>query len=55
VSEIRSEKLSVLLTPSTVRQLDAYREPRRWSRSTAIAALVEQGLQANDETGKGTP
>ncbi len=55
MSEMRSEKITVMLTPSAVRQLDEYRQPRRWSRSTAIAALVEQGLQAREETGKEAP
>jgi metal-responsive CopG/Arc/MetJ family transcriptional regulator len=44
VSELRTEKISVTLTPSVLARLDAYRQPRRWSRSTAIAALVEEGL-----------
>ncbi|MHB1431401.1 MAG: hypothetical protein ACYCVZ_04720 [Streptosporangiaceae bacterium] len=44
MAEMRSEKLSVTLTPSVVARLDAYRHARRWSRSTAIAALIEDGL-----------
>ena len=44
VSEMRTAKITVLLAPSVVELLDAYRAQRRWTRSTAIAALVEQGL-----------
>jgi hypothetical protein len=39
VSEPRTEKLSVILTPTIVARLDAYRATRRWTRSTAMAAL----------------
>ena len=51
VSEMRTEKITVLLTPSVTERLDAYRAERRWTRSTAIAALVEEGLsrQPGDE------
>jgi hypothetical protein len=49
VSELRTEKISVTLTPATVARLDAYRAPRRWSRSTAIAALIEEGLDREQE------
>jgi hypothetical protein len=44
VTELRTEKISVLLAPTALARLDAYRQPRRWSRSTAIAALVDEGL-----------
>ena len=44
MAELRDAKISVLLAPSTVERLDAYRSERRWTRSTAIAALVEEGL-----------
>ena len=49
VTELRTEKLSVVLTPTTVECLDAYRARRRWSRSTAIAALIEEGLDREQE------
>ncbi len=49
---MRSEKVTVMLTPSALRHLDAYRAERRWTRSTAIAALIEQGLHGPDEAGK---
>jgi hypothetical protein len=44
VPELRTVKLSFTLTPALLARLDAYRESRRWSRSTAIAVLVEEGL-----------
>ena len=48
---MRTAKITVLLAPSVVERLDAYRAERRWTRSTAIAALVEEGLgrQAGDD------
>jgi hypothetical protein len=46
MSEMRTAKITVLLTPSALERLDSYRAPRRWTRSTAIAALVEEGLSA---------
>jgi metal-responsive CopG/Arc/MetJ family transcriptional regulator len=49
VTELRTEKVSVVLTPTTLARLDAYRDRRRWSRSTAIAALIEQGLNREQE------
>ena len=49
VSELRTEKISVTLTPSVLARLDAYRQPRRWSRSTAIAALIEEGLDKEQD------
>lgn len=58
VSEIRTAKVTVLLAPSVVERLDAYRAQRRWTRSTAIAALVEEGLtqaSASDGEAESTP
>ena len=52
VSEMRTEKITVLLTPTVVERLDAYRAQRRWTRSTAIAALVEEGLSYESDDGK---
>lgn len=46
--EIRTERLSVNLTPSVMARLDAYRYDRRWSRSTAAAVLIERGLDAEE-------
>jgi len=44
MTETRSEKVSIVLTPSVLRDLDAYAAERRWSRSTAAALLIERGL-----------
>lgn len=44
MSALRTAKITVLLDPRVVDLLDAYRAERRWTRSTAIAALVEEGL-----------
>lgn len=42
-------KVTAVITPETLARLDAYARSRRWSRSTAMAALVEQGLDQADE------
>lgn len=49
MEETRTEKLSVMLTPAVLRQLDAYRQEHRWSRSTAAAALIEDGLAKKEQ------
>ena len=49
MAELRSEKISVTLTPTVLARLDAYRDRRRWSRSTAMAALIEEGLDRDQE------
>ena len=49
MAELRSEKISVTLTPTVLARLDTYRDRRRWSRSTAIAALVEDGLDREEQ------
>ncbi len=38
------EKISVNLTPQLVARLDRYAERNHWSRSTAAAVLIEDGL-----------
>jgi hypothetical protein len=50
MAEVRSEKISIVLTPRVLRDLDAYAKARRWSRSTAAAVLIERGLS---DDGKG--
>jgi metal-responsive CopG/Arc/MetJ family transcriptional regulator len=55
VSELRTEKVSVTVTPSLLERLDAYRDPRRWSRSTAIAALIEEGLDQEQKQQEASP
>jgi metal-responsive CopG/Arc/MetJ family transcriptional regulator len=51
VTELRTEKVSVVLTPTVLARLDAYAGRRRWTRSSAIAALIEEGLdrEPNEE------
>jgi metal-responsive CopG/Arc/MetJ family transcriptional regulator len=51
VVEMRTEKVSVTLTPTVLARLDAYRDQRRWTRSTAIAALIEEGLDRDRRNG----
>ena len=53
VSALRTAKITVLLDPRVVDRLDAYRAERRWTRSTAIAALVEEGLSREPDTTDG--
>ena len=48
MDEVRSEKISVSLTPSILARLDAYAAEHRWSRSTAMAELIERGLEKQD-------
>jgi hypothetical protein len=52
MEENRSEKISVSLTPGMLARLDAYARAHHWSRSTAAAVLIEEGLkgQAGDST-----
>ena len=49
MDELRTAKVTVLLAPAVLARLDAYRAARRWSRSTAIAALIEEGLERAQE------
>ena len=49
VPELRTEKVSAVLTPTVLARLDAYAGRRRWTRSTAIAALVEEGLDREQD------
>ncbi len=44
--ERRTIRVMVNLTPGVRDRLDEYRFDRRWSRSTAVAVLVERGLDA---------
>lgn len=44
MSALRTAKVTVLLAPDVLDRLDAWRHPRRWSRSTAIAAMIEEAL-----------
>lgn len=40
-----------MLTPAVLRKLDAFAAGRRWSRSTAAAVLIENGLAREGEDG----
>lgn len=43
---VRTEKISVNLTPDLLVHLDRFAAERHWTRSTAAAVLIEQGLAA---------
>ena len=45
---IRTEKISVNLTPEQVARLDSYAARNHWSRSTAAAVLIDNGLNTED-------
>jgi metal-responsive CopG/Arc/MetJ family transcriptional regulator len=52
MDEKRSVKVSIMLTPFVAAQLDAYAKRFRWSRSNAVAVLVEAGLKEEEESGE---
>jgi metal-responsive CopG/Arc/MetJ family transcriptional regulator len=54
-TEPASERISATLAPSVLARLDAYAASRRWSRSTAIAALIEEGLDQEDRSKTAPP
>jgi metal-responsive CopG/Arc/MetJ family transcriptional regulator len=41
---VRTERVTVNLTPEVLAQVDQFAAENRWTRSTAIAVLIEQGL-----------
>lgn len=41
---MRTERVTVNLTPELAEQLDRFAEQNRWTRSTAAAVLIERGL-----------
>jgi len=45
---VRTQKISVNLTPGQVARLDRLAARNHWSRSTAVAVLIERGLDADD-------
>jgi metal-responsive CopG/Arc/MetJ family transcriptional regulator len=55
MEEKRSAKISIMLPPSLVARLDAYARKSRWSRSNAVAVLVEEGLDAQEDPGRTEP
>jgi hypothetical protein len=57
MDSIRTQKISVNLTPEQVARLDSYAARHHWSRSTAAAVLIDSGLNAADDAPRdaGTP
>jgi metal-responsive CopG/Arc/MetJ family transcriptional regulator len=50
MDESRSnERITVGLAPAVLRRLDKYAAEHRWSRSTAAAVLIEEGLRVHGE------
>lgn len=51
-SEQRNVKISVMLPPGVAAKLDTYAQRHRWSRSNAVALMVEWQLaEAEEEEG----
>jgi predicted transcriptional regulator len=46
---VRTERVTVNLTPDVSARLDQYAGQHKWSRSTAAAILIEQGLPEDSE------
>jgi metal-responsive CopG/Arc/MetJ family transcriptional regulator len=46
---VRTERITVNLTPDLVARVDRFAALNRWTRSTAVAVLIEQGLPAEDD------
>ena len=44
MNSIRTEQISVYLTPELLARLDRYAARNNWKRSTAVAILIERGL-----------
>ena len=49
--ENRSERFSVGLAPSVLEKLDDYAIQHHWTRSQAVAVLVEEGLARARDSG----
>jgi metal-responsive CopG/Arc/MetJ family transcriptional regulator len=41
---VRTERVTVNLTPEALARVDEFAEQNRWTRSTAIAVLIEHML-----------
>jgi metal-responsive CopG/Arc/MetJ family transcriptional regulator len=54
MDEVRSERFSISLTPSMLAKLDAFAAEHRWTRSTAAAVLIEEGLEEDQGEDHGT-
>jgi metal-responsive CopG/Arc/MetJ family transcriptional regulator len=48
MSAERTERFTVNLTPALLARLDKFAEQHRWSRSTAVAVLIERGLESEE-------
>jgi hypothetical protein len=48
----RTDKVSVNLTPGQTARLDRYAARHHWSRSTAAAVLIENGLNGAEQEGQ---
>jgi hypothetical protein len=57
MTEKKDVRIQLVMSPSEVEALDAWRGPRRiWSRSEAIRRLISEGISASDEgRSDGTP
>ena len=44
-----ASRYAVAITPDVAARLDRFAEQHRWTRSTAAAVLIEQGLPAEDD------
>lgn len=53
MSETRTVKISVVITPSLLARLDAFRERHYWSRSRAVGVLIQDGVTQDETTTKG--
>jgi predicted DNA-binding protein len=45
---LRSEKVTVALTPEMAARLKALAKRKRWSQSTAAAVMIERGFEADE-------
>jgi hypothetical protein len=52
MAENRTAKISVMLTPAELAALTAYAQEHRWSRSTAVAALIDEALLSGPARGQ---
>lgn len=48
MNAVRTERITVNLSPELLAKLDLYAQEHRWTRSAAVQALIERGL-AEDE------
>lgn len=48
--DARTERVTANLTPELLARLDRFAQERRWTRSAAVEALIEQGLAEGGES-----